>query len=426
METTMQLSRKKKFLYFLIMFALVAIVLEVGARFYLRKSQGYSGGPLLQYEFDPYKNLLPTPNFVDTRGLQHNSQGFRRSSEVARAKPAGTFRVFLMGGSTAYGTGGLWPHIQRTYPILKNSQTIDTYLEHDLSQRFPGTKFEVINAAIPSIWTHHHLIYLNQSILKYKPDMVILLDGFNDFYYYTRGHDQFASYAYQEHSRIIMGDPTLRSLLYVNTWWLGRKSAFVHVALRRMRAVKLLLSSVFRSHERVPIDVSGAVAGLREVYPENALKIVERIALLLQEEKVDGVFVLQPMLVMERGRPGMPAIEKKLLEFNVKSYLPNYEAFMREAVPFVRDQERSTVERYGATFLDGTAIFRDAKGQIFTDYVHLTPEANQLMAINIAHSIACRISVRLDSTSASLNGEVNRLSGMHQSRQPPACAAPSN
>src|SRR5688572_8434842 len=168
METTMQLSRKKKLLYFLIMIALVAIVLEVGARFYLRKSQGYSGSPLLQYEFDPYKNLLPTPNFVDTRGLKHNSQGFRRSSEVSRAKPAGTYRVFLMGGSTAYGTGGLWPHIQRTYPILKNSQTIDTYLEHDLNQRFPGTKFEVINAAIPSIWTHHHLIYLNQSILKYK------------------------------------------------------------------------------------------------------------------------------------------------------------------------------------------------------------------------------------------------------------------
>jgi hypothetical protein len=426
METTLQLSRKKKALYFLIMFAFLAIIFEVSARIYLRVTQGYSGGPLLQYQFDPYKNVLPTPNFVDTRGVQHNSQGFRRSSEVARAKPEGTFRIFLMGGSTAYGTGGLWPHIQRTYPILKNSQTIDTYLEHDLSQRFPGTKFEVINAAIPSIWTHHHLIYLNQSILKYKPDMVILLDGFNDFYYYTRGHDQFASYAYQEHSRIIMGDPTLRSLLYVNTWWLGRKSAFVHVALRRMRAVKLLLSSVFGSHERVPIDVSGAMAGLREVYPENALKIVERIALLLQHEKVDGVFVLQPMLVMERGRPGMPAIEKKLFEFNVKSYLPNYEAFMHQAVPFVRDQERATVERYGATFLDGTTIFRAAQGQIFTDYAHLTPEANRLFAANIAASISCRVSARLDSTSAASIGERDHPSGNHRSRQLPGCTAPSN
>jgi lysophospholipase L1-like esterase len=333
METKVVLSRKKKFVFYVIMFGLLALLFEGGARLYLRMSQGYSGGPLLQYEFDAYKNVRPTPNFVDTRGVQHNSQGFRRSSEVSRTKPAGTFRVFLMGGSTAYGTGGLWPHLQRTYPVLKNSQTIDTYLEHDLTRRFPGTRFEVINAAIPSIWTHHHLIYLNQSILKYKPDMVILVDGFNDFFYYDRGHDQFASYAYTE-------------------------------------------------------------------------------------QKVDGVFVLQPMLILERNRPAMPEIEKRLLEFNLSSYLPNYEDFMRQAVPLVSNLERSTVERYGAMYLDGTNIFDNAQGQIFTDYVHLTPEANQMFATVIANHIQCRIAARLDNTSTP-------LSGAHQGQSAAAASSPS-
>jgi hypothetical protein len=117
--------------------------------------------------------------------------------------------------------------------------------------------------------------------------------------------------------------------------------------------------------------------------------------LQLQHDKVDAVFVLQPMLILERGRPGMPPIEKKLFEFNVSSYLPNYEAFMKQAVPFVRELERSTVEAQGATFLDATPVFRAARGQVFTDYAHLTPEANRFLASLIADHIDCRISTHL-------------------------------
>ena len=377
------ISTRKKVVFSLFLLAVFAGMAELGARLYLRQFKGYTGGKLLQYEFDPYKNIRLTPSYVDSRGVTHNAQGFRRSSDVARAKPPGTYRIFLMGGSTAYGLGGVWPHIQKKYEVLKNSETIDSYLENQLSARFPGTRFEVINAAIPSIWTHHHLIYLNQAILKYSPDMVVLLDGYNDFYFYGRDHDQFFSYAYQEHSRTIMGDPTLGSLFYVNFWWLGRKSAFAHVALREARVVKQL----FDRPNRRPIQVDSAIAGLQDVYPKNALKMVERIAMLLEQEKVHGVFVLQPMLIMERERSAMPEIERKLFEFNRVSYLPNYEEFMRRAVPIVRELERPAVEKFGARFLDATPLFKDATGQVFTDYAHLTPSANEMLASFIANNI---------------------------------------
>jgi lysophospholipase L1-like esterase len=392
MASTTELSTRKKLLFSLILLAIVAGTVELATRFYLRQFKGYTGGSLLQYEFDPYKNVLPTRNYVDSRGLEHNAQGFRRSSDVTREKQLGTFRIFLMGGSTAYGTGGLWPHIQKKHEILKNTETVDAYLEKQLNARFPGTRFEVINAAIPSIWTHHHLIYLNQTVLKYNPDMVVMLDGYNDFYFYGRDHDQFLSYAYKEHSHKIMGEPTLGSLAYVNFWWLGRKSAFVHVALRKARVIKQLFAG---RPDREPIQVDSAVAGLRDVYPQNALKMVERIAMILQQEKVQGVFVLQPMLILERGRPGMPEIEQKMFDFNGKAYLPNYEQYMVQAVPFVRDLERTTVEKFGASFIDATPIFKQAKGQIFTDYVHLTPAGNEILATHIANHIQEQIRTAL-------------------------------
>ena len=74
----------------------------------------------------------------------------------------------------------------------------------------------MINAAITSTWTHHHLIYLNQRILRYDPDMILFMDGFNDFFKSEPDHDQFATYSYGMPSRVIMGEPTLYSLAYAN------------------------------------------------------------------------------------------------------------------------------------------------------------------------------------------------------------------
>jgi len=229
----------KKVLFSVVLLVGVLALLEGVAHFYLRISRGYDGEHLYQYIFDPYKNLLPTPNYVDTRGVRHNAQGFRRSEDVPREKPPGTYRVFLMGGSTAYGLGGLWPHVQEDYAVLDNSETIDAYLESILQVALPNLRVEVINAAITSTWTHHSLIYINQTILGYDPDMILFLDGFNDFYRTDVGHDQFPHYVYNLQSRIIMGEPTLYSLLYANGWWLFRRSALFHVLGRSLRVVGL-------------------------------------------------------------------------------------------------------------------------------------------------------------------------------------------
>lgn len=294
------LPRWKKALFSIILLVGVLAVLEGLASVYLRVSRGYDGKHLYQYVFDPYKNLLPTPNFVDTRGVRHNAQGFRRSVDVPREKPAGTYRVFLMGGSTAYGLGGLWPHIQNDYPVLDNSETIDAYLESILQAALPDRHVEVINAAITSTWTHHSLIYINQAIRGYDPDMILFLDGFNDFYFTDPGHDQFGSYSYNLPSRVIMGDPSFYALAYANGWWLFRKSALAHVVGRALRVVKTVLKG---RPQQTAIDVEQELAGLSQVFPRNVLAMHRRIGLILNDEGVIPVFMLQPMLALERDKP---------------------------------------------------------------------------------------------------------------------------
>jgi lysophospholipase L1-like esterase len=383
-KPSLPISRTKLVLAVLVLVALLGAALEFGARLYLRKANGYDGEHLYQFAFDPYKNILPTPNYVDTRGVRHNSAGFRRSTEVSIAKPPGTFRIFLMGASTAYGLGGMWPHIDDRYPVLKNTETIDAYLEQMLGEELPGTKVEVINAGITSSWTHHNLIYLNQTILKYQPDMVLFLDGFNDYYFYDEGHDQFASYTYSLPSKVILGEPTLYSLAYANGWWLFRRSALIHLLARGASNLKLALTP---RPARKPMDVDRAVASQERVFSANALKMEQRSGLILRDEGVIPVFMLQPMLILERNRAGMVGVERELFDFNVSSYLPNYEAYITRAVQTVRTREAAMAAHVGGTFIDLTQVYDTVGGQIFTDYAHLTPLGNQLAARYVAARI---------------------------------------
>jgi lysophospholipase L1-like esterase len=364
---------------------LLGALLEFGSRLYLRATEGYDGKHLYQFVYDPYKNILPAPNYVDTRGIRHTSTGFRRSTEVTRAKPPGTYRIFLMGASAAYGLGGLWPSIDPDHRVIKNSETIDAYLERELQDSFPDRKIEVINAAITSTWTHHHLIYLNQTILNYQPDMVLFMDGFNDFFFFEKDHDQFASFSYNTPAERIMGDPTVGSLFYAGGWWLFRKSAFVHLMAMGGRNVILALQG---KPAQPPLVVDEAMAGLREVFPRSAGAMHRRIGVILRDEGVKPVFMLQPLLILERDRPGMTPVERRLFDFNIQSWRPGYEEFMRQAVGFVRQQESATATHVGGTFLDLTPIFDGVNGQIFTDYCHLTPQGNAVLAHYVAAHVA--------------------------------------
>src|SRR5262249_49556062 len=141
-----------------------------------------------RHVYDPYRNHALTPNF-NSEGRVHDAQGFRRSSDVSMAKAPGTYRIFLMGGSAAYGLESVPP-----FPpvIVTNEQTIDSKLERLLQPMFPDRKIEVINAAVTAYWTHHHLIYLYERLLDFHPDLIITMDGINDYYHDRPDHDQFA------------------------------------------------------------------------------------------------------------------------------------------------------------------------------------------------------------------------------------------
>lgn len=371
--------------------SLLAVVLGLGllemmSYAYLRMAEGYDGTHLMMHQFDDYKNIHPTPGYQDTRGIIHNTQGFRRAENVSLSKPSGTYRIFLMGGSTAYGLGSLSPQGRLKYPVLTNEQTIDHYLEAYLQATMPSRRIEVINAGIPSHSSHHHLIYLNQTILKYQPDMVVFVDGKNDYFPWEPAYDQFRDYPYRHWSHLYLDEPSLKAWVSYTGFWLYRKSHVVYLAGKKL---PLLWSAIpnLRSQPRAQLDVEEALRNLQVNAERNFLRMVERDALILKQEGIVPVFTLQPDLLFEQ-RKVLTDFEQRLSAEIDRAQPVNYRQFKNRARPIVSDKLRQVAGEQDVPYIDMTDIFGEIQEDAFTDDCHLTPIANKTVAEYIGRHIA--------------------------------------
>ncbi len=78
-------------------------------------------------------------------------------------KPPGTYRIFVLGESVAWGDPD-------------PSYGFGRYLEVMLRQRYPSTKFEVINTSITAI-NSHALLPMVEDLAHYQPDLFVIYTG---------------------------------------------------------------------------------------------------------------------------------------------------------------------------------------------------------------------------------------------------------
>lgn len=87
----------------------------------------------------------------------------------ALPKPAGLYRILVVGGSTVAG----FP-----YP---SDLALPRHLEIVLQQQLPDRRFEVLNAGITAINTHSEVDVVRQG-LACQPDLILVHSGHNEFY----------------------------------------------------------------------------------------------------------------------------------------------------------------------------------------------------------------------------------------------------
>ena len=109
--------------------------------------------------------LIPNQS---TDSITINTLGFR-GPEFSEIKPSDTFRIFAVGGSTMFGAGA-----------TSDETTIPGYLQHILSERDFEFDIEVINSGIQGADSNTELNLIEQKLVTFSPDLIIIYDGWND------------------------------------------------------------------------------------------------------------------------------------------------------------------------------------------------------------------------------------------------------
>lgn len=99
-----------------------------------------------------------------------NSLGYR-AFEFSPQKPANTYRVLCIGGSTTIGSNA--GHNRYTYPAILN----DFFRE---ALRGTGKRVEVINGGVFGYHSWHSVIRVAAERKAVSPDMYVVMDGIND------------------------------------------------------------------------------------------------------------------------------------------------------------------------------------------------------------------------------------------------------
>ena len=96
-----------------------------------------------------------------------NEHGFR-GPEITIEKPVNTFRIFLVGGSTMYGSGN------------DDSTQIFSVLQKKFDEKDFGFDIEVINAGISGAWSKNEVLMVKNKLLDFSPDLIVVYDGVNE------------------------------------------------------------------------------------------------------------------------------------------------------------------------------------------------------------------------------------------------------
>ncbi len=295
----------------------------------------------------PFLTFAPRPGPLP--GGHVNQQQFRYHRNLARPKPANTCRIFLVGGSTAFGTCA-----------RSNETTVAGYLERYLnkeSPRYGGRQFEVVTAANANWLSPHERITVENRLLELEPDVVIALSGYNDVGCGVVGLDV-------NYNR---GGPDFYFALLAN-------------AMLKQEGSEGFPLRLPGDTQRVSVNQTGTRLRRNAELSHAALQMVG----------ADYCFALQPILCV--SRKARTARETFMLE-RASRQLPS-ELFV-ERYDECRAQ-LSGVKRPNFHFWDLTGAFDAQTDDVFIDQCHFGDRGNDLLAKRMADLVAPILTARFE------------------------------
>jgi lysophospholipase L1-like esterase len=179
-EQPIRIPTRRKILYLGVLVVLLLGLFEGGLR--LRAWIRYGSAstavrdPMMVHD-EAAGLWVPRPGY-EVKGakihIRVNSLGFR-GPEFSRVKPAGTFRIVVLGASTTFSA-----------EASSNDVIWTVRLQEKLNEAAPDRHIEVINAGVPGYSASENLRNLKHRVLPLDPDLVIYYEANNEIARDTR------------------------------------------------------------------------------------------------------------------------------------------------------------------------------------------------------------------------------------------------
>lgn len=142
---------------------------EISGYYVFKNSSGYK-----------YFTIKANPNEKD---VVIDENGFVSEKKISIKKPDNTLRIFIVGGSAAFGNGQSQPYDK----IAKYSSGVYSYessiagqISLILKSKYPNQNIEIINACASGRKLNQTIAQYLSLIKDFSPDIIISLDGMND------------------------------------------------------------------------------------------------------------------------------------------------------------------------------------------------------------------------------------------------------
>lgn len=327
-----------------------------------------------------------------------NEQGFRADQPVAPTKPKDEVRIFVLGGSTAFGqmssnnrttfASKLETRFnqqvatQKTSPKKFRPSTLPYYADElvkamALPPRIRENKYRVINAAVPGYASSNELSQLASQVLSYQPDFVVLVDGYADLLLPSQ----------QEGADI----PGIEGLLdnapgHLSASWSNQLKGLVYQSY----LVKGFQYWVLRPHESINQVIPPATdtdAPLAQRLPADGDELSRRvnryrnnlrqIARLTTAAKIPLIVAVQPEISSRKPNTVTPK-EQKILNQVGSTYTERVKVGYSQLSQSVEQVKQEFPK--GVTTLNLYDSYANFQGEVFQDTIHLTDEANTKLA----------------------------------------------
>jgi hypothetical protein len=269
-----------------------------------------------------------------------NATGFRDERESYITKPDRTIRVFMTGGSLAWGSGA-----------ASQKQTISYLLERILNDRLSpatGVHYEIVNAAFPAWSTTQEKLLIQQVLFDLHPDLVIMLSGNNDVHWSLHGSDIRWFFSYSDQTNVHLLHELYRS---------SGHPEWIFVPVPYPRPECSVLSSF-------------------------TLRNVEEAAFTLDRAKARLIFALQPNIVSTPK--ALTEHEQRILQKQDKPYWDACYQSMRDRLG------QSAAPNYRLLDLSRSFGELDDATELFIDSYHVADMGNRLIAEALANQIDWR------------------------------------